>query len=157
TVGKRLFKGRPEEVIQRIVRGKVKPPTFVRQKFPARLESIVMRALEPNASDRYDSAVGLAADLEEFLRESGRKSGRVRGSQYLDELSALETGDRRPELVIAGEAWLDDDGEDVLDFERSFSTVKREATVPPAMKSVPAPAPATPAPIAAKDKDKDKD
>jgi tRNA A-37 threonylcarbamoyl transferase component Bud32 len=140
TVGKRLFKGRPEEVIQRIVRGKVKPPTFVRQKFPARLEQIVMRALEPNANDRYASALELANDLEEFLREAGRKSGPVRVAQYIEDLRALEAGEKRPELVIAGEAWLDDDGEDVLDFDRSFSTVKREA--PPKAAVAPAPLPA---------------
>ncbi|HKA90152.1 MAG TPA: serine/threonine-protein kinase [Haliangiales bacterium] len=148
TVGKRLFKGRPEEVIQRIVRGKVKPPTFVRQKFPARLEQIVMRALEPNANDRYASALELATDLEEFLREAGRKSGPLRVAQYVDDLRALETGEKRPELVIAGEAWLDDDGEDVLDFDRSFSTVKREA--PPKAAAAPAPVapPAAPPPPA---------
>ncbi len=150
TVGKRLFKGRPEEVIQRIVRGKVRPPTFVRQKFPARLEQIVMRALEPTANDRYASALELATDLEEFLREAGRKSGPVRVAQYLDDLRALETGEKRPELVIAGEAWLDDDGEDVLDFDRTFSTVKREAppkaAVAPATAPVPAPPAAPPPP-----------
>jgi len=139
TVGKRLFKGRPEEVIQRIVRGKIKPPTFVRNKFPARLEQIVMKALEKNPADRYDSAFALAADLDEFLREAGRKSGSMRIAQYLDDLRALETGEKRPELVIAGEAWLDDDGEDVLDFDRSFSTVKREAPTV-TVAAVPAPA-----------------
>ena len=136
TVGKRLFKGRPEEVIQRIVRGKIKPPTFVRNKFPARLEQIVMKALEKNRADRYDSAYALAADLEEFLREPGRKSGSRRIAHYLEDLRALEAGEKRPELIIAGEAWLDDDGEDVLDFDRSFSTVRRET---PAVTAVPAP------------------
>jgi serine/threonine protein kinase len=140
TVGKRLFKGCPEEVIQRIVRGKIKPPTFVRNKFPARLEQIVMKALEKNPADRYDSAFALAVDLDEFLREAGRKSGSMRIAHYLEDLRALEAGEKRPELVIAGEAWLDDDGEDVLDFDRSFSTVKRETPT--------VTAPAVPAPVA---------
>jgi hypothetical protein len=103
-----------------------------------------MRALEPNASDRYASALELANDLDEFLREPGRKSGPVRVAQYIDDLRALEAGEKRPELVIAGEAWLDDDGEDVLDFDRSFSTVKREAPPKEAFAPAPAPAPAPP-------------
>jgi len=60
TVGKRLFKGRPEEVMQKVTRGRIKPPTFIRRQFPPALERIVMRALEAHRDDRYNSAYELA-------------------------------------------------------------------------------------------------
>src|SRR5688500_16411890 len=55
TVGKRLFTGRPEEVMQKVTRGRIKPPTFIRRHFPPALERIVMRALEAHRDDRYAS------------------------------------------------------------------------------------------------------
>ncbi len=125
TVGKRLFKGRPEEVIRKIIEGKIRPPTFVRQKFPPELEAIVLRALEGHPEERYQSAYELAADLEEYLAEAGLKSGPVRIAQYLDDLRAAEGGERRSELVLIGQAWVDDDAEDALDFDRQFAEVVR--------------------------------
>src|SRR5262249_57602593 len=58
---------------------------------------------------------------EESRPTASPKSGPTRIAQYLDELRAAEGGERRPELIIAGEAWLDDDGEEALDFDRGFS------------------------------------
>jgi len=129
TVGRRLFKGKPEEVIDKVKRGEVKPPTFVRREFPQALEAIVMRALEPHAGDRYQNAYELASDLQEFLHESQLKSGPFRIAQYLDDLNHRGGQDRRPELVVAGEAWVDDEGEDALDFGRQFKDVKTQDVV----------------------------
>jgi tRNA A-37 threonylcarbamoyl transferase component Bud32 len=126
TVGRRLFKGKPEEVIDKVKRGEVKPPTFVRREFPTALEAIVMRALEPHAGDRYQNAYELASDLQEFLHESHLKSGPFRIAQYLDDLAHRAGQDRRPELIVAGEAWVDDEGEDALDFGRQFKDVKTQ-------------------------------
>jgi tRNA A-37 threonylcarbamoyl transferase component Bud32 len=152
TVGKRLFKGRPDEVVKLVAKGQIKPPTYVRRDFPAALEAIVMRALEPHAADRYQNAYELASDLQEFLHEAHLKSGPFRIAQYLDELAHMGGQERRPELVVAGEAWIDDEGEDALDFGRVFKEVKKEAVpaAKPAPAAAPAPAPAPkPAPAAA--------
>jgi serine/threonine protein kinase len=123
TVGKRLFKGRPEEVIQKITRARIKPPTFVRRQFPAGLEQIVMKCLEIHPEDRYASANDLASDLEEFLRDARLKSGPVRIAQYLDDLRHAETHTPRPELLMAGESWGDheDLADDAIDFDRTFA------------------------------------
>jgi serine/threonine protein kinase len=126
TVGRRLFKGKPEEVIDKVKRGEVKPPTFVRNDFPRGLEAIVMRALEPHPTDRYQNAYELASDLQEFLHDSQLKSGPFRIAQYLDDLNHRAGQERRPELVVAGEAWVDDEGEDALDFGRQFKDVKTQ-------------------------------
>jgi tRNA A-37 threonylcarbamoyl transferase component Bud32 len=132
TVGKRLFKGRPEEVMRKVVSGKIKPPTFVRQKFPPELEAIVMRALESHPEDRYQSAYELAGELEEYLEEAGLKSGPFRIAQYLDDLRAAEGGERRKELMLVGQAWVDDDADDALDFDRQFAEVVRAEESAPA-------------------------
>ncbi len=116
TVGKRLFKGPASEVVDRLTRGDIKPPTFVRKQYPGALESVVMRALELHPDDRYQSAYDLADDLDTFLRESGLRSAPVTIARYLDELSVAAGGVQRPELVAEAVEGDDDD----LDFDRGM-------------------------------------
>jgi tRNA A-37 threonylcarbamoyl transferase component Bud32 len=115
TVGKRLFRGSPQDVIARLVGAQVEPPTFVRRNFPSALEAIVMRALERHPEDRYQSAYDLADDLETFLRDVGMHSGPVRIARYLDALTGVAGGARRPELVSEAETLP---AGDELDFDR---------------------------------------
>jgi len=115
TVGKRLFRGPAADVVERITVGQVEPPTFVRRNYPPALESIVMRALEKHADDRYQSAYDLADDLESFLRDERLHSGPVRIARYLDQLTGAAGGARRPELISEAEARRDGDE---LDFDR---------------------------------------
>jgi hypothetical protein len=115
TVGKRLFRGPPQEVVGRLIEAQIEPPTFVRRNFPSPLESIVMRALEKHADDRYQSAYDLADDLETFLRDTQMHSGPVRIARYLDALTGSAGGPRRSELVSEAEAKSDNDD---LDFDR---------------------------------------
>ncbi|HEU0034136.1 MAG TPA: serine/threonine-protein kinase [Kofleriaceae bacterium] len=116
TVGKRLFRGAAQEVVERLVEAKIEPPTFARRNFPTALESIVMRALERHPDDRYQSAYDLADDLEAFLRDERMHSGPVRIARYLDVLTAAGGGTRRPELVSEAEA-ARAAGEHDLDFD----------------------------------------
>jgi serine/threonine protein kinase len=115
-LGRRLFKGPAQEVVKRLARCDVKPPTFVQRDFPGMLESVIMRALEARPADRYASAYDMADELEEFLRESGLRSGPLRIARYLDELAVAVGGERRPELVSERE---EHDG-DALDFDRGI-------------------------------------
>ncbi len=147
TVGRRLFKGKPGEVLDKVRRGEVKPPTFARRDFPQALEAIVMRALEPHPSERYQNAYELGSDLQEFLHESHLKSGPFRIAQYLDELNHRAGQDRRPELVVAGEAWVDDEGEDALDFGRQFKDVKTEKVAGGGVSASGRPRRSTPQPL----------
>ena len=115
-LGRRLFKGPAQEVVKRLARCEVKPPTFVQRDFPGMLESVIMRALETRPADRYASAYDMADELEEFLRETGLRSGPLRVARYLDELAVAVGGERRPELVSERE----DGDEDALDFDRGI-------------------------------------
>jgi tRNA A-37 threonylcarbamoyl transferase component Bud32 len=117
TVGKRLFRGNAQEVVTRLIESKIEPPTFSRRNFPPALESIVMRALEKHADDRYQSAYDLADDLESFLRDERLHSGPVRIARYLDLLTAAAGGSRRPELISEAEARQGGAGGDDLDFD----------------------------------------
>jgi serine/threonine protein kinase len=127
TVGRRLWRGPPEVVMRRIVEELIPPPTYVRRDYPPALELIVMKALERRPADRYQSAGELQNELNEFMEESGLKSGSRRLSQYIKELFAPEGGllrndrvaepspaDERPAESVANAA---DESED-LDFDR---------------------------------------
>ena len=116
TVGKRLFRGSPAEIVPKLMAAEIEPPTFARRNFPAGLESIVMRALERHPDDRYQSAYDLADDLETFMRDERLHSGSVRIARYLDMLTHAAGGQRRPELVSEAEARIAA-GHDDLDFD----------------------------------------
>jgi serine/threonine protein kinase len=115
-LGRRLFKGPAQEVVKRLARCDVKPPTFVQHDFPGMLESVIMRALEARPADRFASAYDMADELEEFLRERGLRSGPLRIARYLDEVAVAVGGERRPELVSERE----EREEDALDFDRGI-------------------------------------
>ncbi|HVV52958.1 MAG TPA: serine/threonine-protein kinase [Polyangia bacterium] len=88
TLCQRLYRGNADVVMKRIVAERVSPPTAIRRDYPAALELIVMRALEKRPQDRYQSAQAMHDDLEEFLSESGLRSGNRRVALYLGELFA---------------------------------------------------------------------
>jgi serine/threonine protein kinase len=90
TLCQRLYRGPADVVMKRIVGERVPPPTAVRRDYPAALELIVMRALEKRPEDRYQSAQEMHDDLEEFLNESGLRSGNRRVAIYMNELFASD-------------------------------------------------------------------
>jgi serine/threonine protein kinase len=88
TLCQRLYRGAPEIVMRKILDDRVTPPTAITRDYPATLELIVMRALEKRPEDRYQSAEDMRHDLEEFLEESGLKSGNRRMALYMQEVFA---------------------------------------------------------------------
>ncbi len=110
TVATRLFKARTEyETIRRITEGVVTTPSKIRPDFPSELERIIMKALEVNASDRYQSAEALHADLEEWLFDERVRAGTRQLASYLDELL---DGPRRPQLALSAGARVHNDADD---------------------------------------------
>jgi serine/threonine protein kinase len=67
--GERLFgdAASDHEIMQKVLRGEVPRPSEVRRGYPRELETILMRALARDRSDRYPTAAALLADLETFL------------------------------------------------------------------------------------------
>ena len=110
TLCQRLYRGPAEVVMKRIVNERVQPPTAIRRDYPAALELIVMRALEKRPEDRYQSAQQMHDDLEEFLDESGLRSGNRRVALYMNELFAPDAA-----AGLGGEAA---DEPEALDFDR---------------------------------------
>ncbi len=88
TLCQRLYRGAPEVTMRKIVDEMVTPPTAINREYPPTLELIVMRALEKRPEDRYQSAEEMSHDLEEFLEESGLRSGNRRVALYMQELFA---------------------------------------------------------------------
>ncbi|MFH2009997.1 MAG: serine/threonine-protein kinase, partial [bacterium] len=86
TVGRRLFKGKGDEVVEKILHEPIPPPTLIRADYPAELEPIVMRLLEKKPENRYQDAGEVHSDLEDFLREVGWMVGAHHLSRYLAEL-----------------------------------------------------------------------
>ncbi|HXU05710.1 MAG TPA: serine/threonine-protein kinase [Polyangia bacterium] len=88
TLCQRLYRGAPEVTMRKIVDEMVTPPTAINRDYPPTLELIVMKALEKRPEDRYQSAEAMSLDLEEFLEESGLRSGNRRMAAYMQELFA---------------------------------------------------------------------
>src|SRR5689334_3844470 len=71
TVGKRLFRGRPEQVMRLVLEEPIERPSAVRPDYPRYLEAIVMQALERDPERRYQSARQLRDDLRAWLKDDG--------------------------------------------------------------------------------------
>jgi len=91
TVGRRLWRGPPEQVLRRIVEEQVPPPTYVRRGYPHALELIIMKALEKRPQNRQQSAAELQHELLEFMEEAGLKSGPRRLARYMKDLFGVDT------------------------------------------------------------------
>jgi serine/threonine protein kinase len=121
TLCQRLYRGPADAVMKRIVNETVTPPTAIKRDYPAALELVVMRALEKRPEDRYQSAEDLRHDLEEFLDESGLRTGNRRIALYMNELYAPDSAPvrtrRAGQPLPAAPSPQPDDGE-ALDFER---------------------------------------
>ncbi|HWE29477.1 MAG TPA: serine/threonine-protein kinase [Polyangia bacterium] len=111
TVGKRLFRGRPEQVIRMVIDEPIVRPSELRPDFPASLEAIIMRALERDPARRYPSARALRTDLMAWLAETGLSHDKRRIAEYLRSIFNLkkqheaeefagDSGDVDEELVL---------------------------------------------------------
>jgi tRNA A-37 threonylcarbamoyl transferase component Bud32 len=76
TLGRRLWRGPPPQVMQRIVEETPPPPSYVDRAYPPALERIVMRALEKRPGDRYRDAAEMMLELDRFLEQGERVTNR---------------------------------------------------------------------------------
>ena len=124
TLGRRLWRGPREVAGKRIVEERPKPPTFVRQEYPAELELIVLRSLEKKPEDRYQSATELHDDLQRFLvgtnahlRNNFQMADYV-AKIFSEEADALvsDAGRQRAQAFVDGSDAAEPDQSD-LDFD----------------------------------------
>lgn len=66
--GKKLFMAESEmAVLEKVQKGKIIKPTKLNPDVPPQMESIVLKALKPRPSDRYQSALEMRKELEKFI------------------------------------------------------------------------------------------
>lgn len=69
TTSRRLFRGESDlETLQLVSSGQIPRPTAIDKKYPPELERVVMRALERDPRQRYQSAEEFERDLRGFLK-----------------------------------------------------------------------------------------
>jgi serine/threonine-protein kinase len=83
TVGKRLFRGRPEQVMRLVLEEPIEKPSAVRPDYPLPLEAIVMKSLERDPQRRYATARQLRDDLKRWLAAEGGPHGKRELALYL--------------------------------------------------------------------------
>jgi tRNA A-37 threonylcarbamoyl transferase component Bud32 len=122
TLGRRLWRGPPPVVMQRIADEVPAPPTYIDRNYPALLERVVMRALEKRPEDRYPTAADMVADLDRYLGQTDDRIQNRHVARYLQSLWAEDV------VVSAGgvrQARAFDEDEDPggeherLDFDRA--------------------------------------
>jgi hypothetical protein len=124
TLGRRLWRGPRDVASKRILEERPKPPTFVRHDYPSELELIVLRTLEKKPEDRYQSAIELHNDLNNFLEQSGAHlRNNCQMADYVtkifsEEADALisDAGRTRAQAFVEGGEAAEPDQED-LDFD----------------------------------------
>lgn len=86
TVGKRLFRGRPEAVIRKVCEDPIPRPRDVRADYPAELEHILAHLLARDPAQRYPSAAALRSDLRNYLQSLGGGWSKRDIGSHLNEL-----------------------------------------------------------------------
>jgi serine/threonine-protein kinase len=91
TTGKRLYHERSDfDTLKKIIEGAVPSPRDLLPFYPAFLNAIVVRCLQKNPDDRYQTARDLHADLDAFARDNQLVTGTVPLSQYMERIYADE-------------------------------------------------------------------
>jgi eukaryotic-like serine/threonine-protein kinase len=146
TTGKRLFKGASEyETLRLICERDYPPPSTVRPEYPPELETIVMRALAKDKTQRFQSAREMQAALEAFVRSSRLATSNISLSSFMQSLfeDKLQT---QKEALLQGKQLADiialqhdlDSGD--VDGRPSM-TMSTPAAVPHALDAAPRTAP----------------
>ncbi len=130
-LARRLFRGNPAEVRNRILQGDVPAPTFVDPDFPPELEAIIMRALEIDRNDRYQNCDHMYRELDAFAQEYGFSATARRISAFMNEMF----GEGAPAEVNYDDQY-DDLGDEALDFESFDSLGSSEDEQPEWAKSL---------------------
>ncbi len=116
-LGRRLFRGTPEEAREAILTRTIPLPSMVKPGIDPDLEKILLKAVDKNPEYRYQSAGELVSDLEEFAVERKIGFSRLKLARYLQRFNAPEKAE---EAVAEPEAGAEDWEGVQLDFDQDF-------------------------------------
>ena len=132
TVGRRLFRGRPELVMRKVLDEPVPRPSEVVPDYPPALEQVVMRLLAKEPAERYMSAAEVAADLTAYLEHDEKDYSPLEIARFLGRLF-----DAAP---IEQQAPADSDQEDLVRGMPEVDEISILVDEPPPEAAPPPPA-----------------
>lgn len=98
--GHRLFTGKTDvEVLRGVVEGKIYPPTYFQPDLPPAVEQLVMKALERNREQRYQSAWEFQFDIRQYLAQHEFNPSNIHLSNFIRQIFAEEI--RKDEAILA--------------------------------------------------------
>jgi serine/threonine-protein kinase len=103
TTGTRLFKRENElDTLHAVIEGKIKPPGRIIAAYSTDLEAIVMKALQYDPDDRYQTAAEMEQALERYLVAIHHPTSPSALATYMHDLFAEKLAD---ELLFGGQLW----------------------------------------------------
>ena len=85
--GFKLFSGDNDlAIMNNIIEGKIYPPSYFRDNIPAEAETILMKALEKDPKNRYQSAADMQLDIDTFLTDHEFMPSNIHLSNFMKQL-----------------------------------------------------------------------
>ncbi|HEY2437492.1 MAG TPA: protein kinase, partial [Solirubrobacteraceae bacterium] len=140
--GERLFVGESDfQVLEKVRKAEVLPPSTYNRKIPEALERIVLKALAKDPADRFQYASELADELQRFLITSDSIFSRKDLMQYMKSTFAEEVERERARMaeyadIKAPEGMVTDGGMGVPVLARNTGPVLAAVPTPPSTPSV---------------------
>ena len=108
TVGERLFRGPAESVMHKVLEEPIPAPRLRDRGYPAELEAIVLRALQRDPDERYQSAAALLSDLQAYLARRVGTPAEAALSRWVEVSGPLRTSSAKPNIAFRGplRSWL---------------------------------------------------
>ncbi len=96
STGKRLFKRRTEaETIKALLTTPIPPPSRIKSNYPKPLEDLLLKALNRNPNERFQTATELRIALEDYLNSEGVYYGPQHIADIMSVLFAKEIEDEK--------------------------------------------------------------
>jgi serine/threonine protein kinase len=97
--GYKLFGGGSDvEVLRNVVEGKIYPPSYFKEDIPQAVENILMRTLNRNREERYQTAWELKYDLDQFLASHEFTPSSIHLSNFIRQIFSDELAEETRKL-----------------------------------------------------------
>ena len=140
--GERLFVGESDfQVLEKVRKAEVLPPSTYNRKIPEALERIVLKALAKDPADRFQYASELADELQRFLITSDSIFSRKDLMQYMKSTFAEEVERERARMaeyadIKAPEGMLTESGGAIPVLARNTGPILAAVPTPPPTPAV---------------------